>query len=172
MKCKRWMKLSSLVVFVLLLSACAVSEESALEHAKSLFADKIVQEKKTTSYENSDISFYVPSFTEVSVVDDYNIVMEQGDHILLLFLNDKQKYENEEELLNELLIESDPLIIEIGEHGGEQGYFVAAPYEEEEQYKLVVGYNGAKVTTVTTLSEMNDIAEMMFDIVQSVKRGQ
>ncbi|WP_218244081.1 hypothetical protein, partial [Pseudomonas sp. 2995-3] len=73
-------------------------------------------------------------------------------------------------ILNELMIEDEPFIVEIDKTEEDKvGYFLVNDFSNN-MYNVVVGYDGVKISTITALDEMNNIAEMMFDIVQSVEK--
>ncbi|WP_307325722.1 hypothetical protein [Evansella vedderi] len=155
-----------LSILLLGLSACNLSQEQVLEHAKESFNEKMNQEPKTITYETKNMSLYIPSFTEVDVIDEYNLILERNDHVFLLFLNDHTDFESKDDLLELMMLEQDPFIFEIDEVDGEKAYLIVTHFSENE-YKVIVGYNGRKITTITTLQDMNNVAETMFDIVQS-----
>lgn len=161
------LKLSLLVLLTAVISACGISEERAQELAESFFEEKITQEPKTITYETENISLYIPSYTEVDEVDEHNLILERNGHVFLLFLNDYTDFETKEELLEFMMIDKDPFIIHMDEVEGETTYLVVTNFSEGE-YKVVVGHNGNKITTITTLSELNNVSPLMFDIVQSI----
>ncbi|PIB67789.1 hypothetical protein AOA62_05870 [Pseudomonas sp. 2995-3] len=68
------------------------------------------------------------------------------------------------------MIEDEPFIVEIDKTEEDKvGYFLVNDFSNN-MYNVVVGYDGVKISTITALDEMNNIAEMMFDIVQSVEK--
>ncbi|MFA9559069.1 hypothetical protein ACERII_17300 [Evansella sp. AB-rgal1] len=163
-------KLTMLFLVVAVLSACNISEEQVQQHASDSFEEKLNQEKKTTTYKTNDIELYIPSFTEVEVLDEYNLVLERENHLYLLFLNDLPYFESREQLLEEVMVESEPFIFKkLKTEEGHGAYLIVTEFDDE-QYRVVVGYNGVKITTICTLAEMNSTAELMYDIVQSVKK--
>ncbi|MBU9721081.1 MULTISPECIES: hypothetical protein [Bacillaceae] len=168
------MKYSKLFVVLIVgsfltFTACAVSEERVLELAQESFAEKMAQEPKPQTYITDELAMYVPSYTKVNEIDDYNLILERDGHIFLLFLNDFVEYGDREDVLEELMIEEEPFILEMKKNGDEVGYFVVTEQPDGE-FTIVVGYDGVKITTITDLSNINNIAEMMFDIVHSVTK--
>ncbi|MDG5787045.1 hypothetical protein QA612_06030 [Evansella sp. AB-P1] len=164
-------KLTFIIILFTIVSACNVSEEQVREHASKTFSEKIEQEKKTTTYNTDELSIYIPSFTEVDVVDEYNIILERDNHVFLLFLNDFTSYDSEEELLEEMMVYEEPFIIEMGETEGKLAYLIVTDFGDFDEYRIVVGYGGRKITTISTLGELNNVAQIMYDIVQSIEEN-
>ncbi|ADU31530.1 hypothetical protein [Evansella cellulosilytica] len=167
----KWLVKSSLLVImlVLIVSGCSISKEDAQQFASNSFASKLEQEAKSATHELDDISLYIPSYTTVEEIDEFNVLLERSNHILLLFLNDIVENKTKEGILETLLIEDDPFIFESGETTeGNLAYLVVTELEED-MYSVIVGYNGYKITTLSSLSDMNNISEMMFDIVRSIE---
>ncbi|WP_096189775.1 hypothetical protein [Evansella halocellulosilytica] len=162
--------ISILLAATILLAACNVSEASVAEDNEEMFQEKMVQEKMEPNVEEGDLSIYIPATLDREVVDEFNIEFTRNDQVFLLFLNDQTDYDSEEALLDELMInEEDPITLELDEEDGKFGYLVVAEFDEES-YRVVVGYEGAKLTTISSLENVNDDAEMMFDIVKSIER--
>lgn len=169
---KTWLKTFIISTLVIMLGACSISEEEAQQHAKESFVEKMEQEQKSITYETNKMSLYIPSFTEIEEVDEYNLILERNGHVYLLFLNDFTDFQSKEELLELLMVEDEPFIFEMLEsNNGEMAYLLVTHFSEDE-YKVVVGYGGRKITTITKLTDMNNVADLMFDIVQSAKEKE
>ncbi|MCD8509983.1 MAG: hypothetical protein LRY73_09030 [Bacillus sp. (in: Bacteria)] len=164
------LKLTLLIFVGVVVSACSISEERAQELAETFFEEKITQEPKTITYESDNISLYIPSYTDVDEVDEHNLILERSGHTYLLFLNDVTDFQSKEELLDFMMVEEDPFIFHMDEVDGKTTYLVVTEFSEED-YKVVVGHNGNKITTITTLRELNNVSTIMFDIVQSIRES-
>ncbi|MBU9713729.1 hypothetical protein [Evansella tamaricis] len=165
-----WTKVVFFVSILFVMGACAVSEEQVLELAQDSFEKKMSQERKEHTYTTEDeVSFYIPSYMEVTEIDEYNILLHHDENLFLLFVNDFIEYDSKEVLMEELLLEEDPFIIMLDQLEGKSSYLVVTTHSQDE-FQVVVGYDGVKLTTITSLKEMIDTAEMMFDIAQSVDK--
>ncbi|UCZ52324.1 hypothetical protein LGQ02_15955 [Bacillus shivajii] len=166
---EKWKGTFILLAVILLLVACNVSEASVADDSAETFMEKMNQEKMEPTYDEGDLSIYIPNSLDVHIVDEYNIELTRNNQPFLLFLNDQVVYESKQSLLDELMVdEEDTIILEKAEENGEQGYIIATHFDEEH-YRVVVGYNKAKVTTISELENIHDDIDMMFDIVQSIE---
>lgn len=165
---KRYVFIFLSFISFFLLTSCSVSEEEVQKQAEQFFQQKMEEEEtKEITYEDEKVQLYVPSFTEIERLDDYNILFEREEHVFLLFVHDEMAAETETELLQQLMIEEEPFILEMGTDDGKLGYFIVVETEEDEEYVAIVGYDKFKLTTITNLSDLTDVAELMFDMVKS-----
>lgn len=159
--------LLSLLIPLLLLTGCSVSEEDVQQRAKESFETKMEQEEtKPATFEDENIQMYVPSFAKVERLDEYNLLLERDEQIFLLFVHDKYLVSNEEDLLKQLMIDEEPFILEMKTDNEELGYLVVVQSEDEE-YIIIVGYDKYKITTMGSLDDVNDLVDVMLEIVRS-----
>ncbi|GGM26336.1 hypothetical protein GCM10011351_09980 [Paraliobacillus quinghaiensis] len=152
-------------VSLLFLSACAPTEEEALnlveEAAKATFeADTIEPNQEVEGF-----SVYLPDDFEIVEETESNLLLESGDQMFILFYNaleastSQLNYQTAEANDNYSLLQS-------FEDNERFGYVKVA--ETEEIYELQVGVGGVKITTQTTLETMEDDTIAMMQMATSI----
>ncbi|RKL66767.1 hypothetical protein CR203_13080 [Salipaludibacillus neizhouensis] len=166
---KRYLIPLSLAFIVGMLSACSMAEEYVVDETKKNLELKMEQAPHEATFQDSGISFYLPEDTEVELVDEYNYVLDHDGQMSLLFLNDSSQHEDIDAILDDLYLMNEPVIGELREKNGKQAYFVVAEFTEGN-YKVVVGYDGVKLSSFMNMKDIPDRAKVMFDIAQSVEK--
>lgn len=159
----------SVTFFAVLLTACAMTDEQVVEQAKKNLDQKLEETPQEPTFENDDVSFYAPVDVEVEFIDEHNYVLDRDGQVFLLFLDDKTNHDDITSVLDELYLENEPVLAELTVQDGQQVYMVIAEFNDGN-YKVVTGFNGAKVTSIMEISQISDRADMMFDVVHSIEK--
>ncbi|MBM7096393.1 MULTISPECIES: hypothetical protein [Alteribacter] len=149
-------------------AACSVSEEAVMTSADDTFEAKMKADPGETNYENDYLSIYKPGHLSVEDEDLYNLVLSDDDTTYLIFSGDAGEFENEEELLEAQRIQGEPDYVQLHHENGNRGYLIIQEMDEVE-YQVIAGYNGVKGTAISTLGDVNEDAELLFEMVQSVQ---
>ncbi|WP_096436197.1 hypothetical protein [Alteribacter populi] len=157
-----------LAVGLTFVAACAVSEEQMIEHAEESFEEKMKADPKEPTYENDSIKIYKPGHLQVEEEDSYNIVLNDNDQMYLLFVGDNETYETKEELLEAQRMTEDPRYVDMVTDDDVNGYLIIEEMDDDS-YKVIAGFNSVKGSTISSLSDVVNDAELLFEMVQSVQ---
>lgn len=156
-----------LVVSVLLLSACSanVKEEQKATDEKVIGA--LESTPKEAKEKNEDIQFHLPFGFEIKEKLQNNILLKNGSKTYILFYNPHEGPESEV-VYNATLNAKKFDFKKTYKRDGKFGYLLIRELEENQQ-EVTVGIGGVKMTTETKTKSMKNDAEMMMQIVKSVK---
>ncbi|WP_157108291.1 hypothetical protein [Halalkalibacter krulwichiae] len=163
---KNW-RIASLMLVIIVLVGCAVSEEEALELGRQAYLDSIGEEPVEPNYEREDIRIFLPNDFEVQEKIDYNILLRQGDQLYNLFFQPSElssssfHFERDQELAGR------SIIYEMNELDDTLSYLIIEKREEDEQYHVITASGGARITTVTSYQNLEQNIQAMTSIVQS-----
>ncbi|WP_117170641.1 hypothetical protein [Paraliobacillus sediminis] len=159
------LSMSLLIISLFFLSACAPSEDEALELTET--AAKTVFEDNTTEPNNTldSFSLYLPSGYEIIEESQSNLLLESGDQTFILFYNaledttSELNYQAAEANGNNLLLQSFE----------DEGRFAFVKVSESgDEYELQVGVGGVKITTQTSIRQLEDYTIEMMQIATSL----
>ncbi|MBM7606143.1 hypothetical protein JOC75_004173 [Metabacillus crassostreae] len=154
---------------ILTLTSCNISDEdlskTTINQAKIAFEEKPKKPNKETKL----FSYYVPEKFEIKETNKYNVILEQGKQSYILFVNLKEKVNSQ--VSYEALSKQykNPLILKTFENEEKFGYLFVDEVEKN-QYEITVGIGGTKLTTETNKSDIEEDAQNMMEIVNSVKK--
>ncbi|ALX48389.1 hypothetical protein AOX59_07055 [Lentibacillus amyloliquefaciens] len=144
------------------------SEEEAIKNTKETAEETFYAENSFESNRQLDaFSMYLPAGMDVVEEDSSNVIIEDGDQTYIVF------YNNLENPLSELSYESaaaksdQALLLESFKDQEKFGYIRVLP-DKEDAYELQAGIGGVKVTTYTSKSELDNDAEDMIKIANSI----
>ena len=154
-----------LTISLLLLSGCAPTEEEALNLVEEVAQEAFEGDTVEPNQEVEGFSLYVPDDFEIKEETQSNLLLESGDQMFILFYNaleattSRLNYQTSEANDNYSLLQS-------FEDNERFGYVKVA--ETEEDYELQVGVGGVKITTQTTLENIEDNTTDMMKMATSI----
>jgi hypothetical protein len=154
---------------IVLVGGCTPTKKEAVQNTEkditAIFKDKPKSANEKTEY----FTFHKPSTLTISQKGKHNIIFQDHDkNVYILFVNPKEKKSSE---LNYQSVKkhmkSDDVLKSF--HVGNTFVYVYVKPIKNEEVELVVAAGGIKMSTKTTLKQMTDQAEMMAEVILSVK---
>ncbi len=152
------------------MSACSASIDE--EQSKTAEAVQKILENPVTKTDQTigDVSLNLPFRAKIEASSENNIIITKGSNQYILFWNPNE--DQSSKLLYELGIEDEEDIVDHGSFEDEDrfGYYIIREINQEDGlYELVVGTGGVKMTTQSEAADLSSHAEMMMEIVTSIK---
>ena len=165
------MKTKSSIIFfilVLILAGCNTTIDKEKEETASVVEDGL-SSNETAGEKAGNISFYLPFGAEIEKESPYNIIISKSSDTFILFTNPQE--DKDSELLYKMAINDKENLVKHGtfKEDDRLGYYVIKELPDTEEYELIVGVGGTKVTTQSELEDLADNAEMMMKMATSVK---
>jgi hypothetical protein len=159
-------KLIYITFAFLLLVGCATIEDQ-LSETEIVTNEAFEVGPKGVNVEEGEFTYYLPGSIERESSDEFNIILTEGKQTYILFVNALEDTTSrilyESSLLNE-----EYLLNKTYENEDRFGFILV--YEiEDQQYEVVVGVGGTKLTTVSDKSNIVESAEKMMLIANSVR---
>lgn len=154
-----------LIGLSLILTACGPSETEVITELEQEAKAQFDQQKQEPNQTLTHFSLYLPEGYKIDSNDETNVVIRQTDQLYLLFHNpfeDKQSRTYYESL--EML--EDTTYLQSFEGEDYFGYIYLRPLETD--YELQVGIGGTKITTQTTLDQVQAEASQLITILTSL----
>ncbi len=155
------------LLFLFLLAGCEVSKEEAVMIAKQVFIDNFEQEISPGVVETDQLKLNIPAGVDIIEESDYNLLLQKDGQLYLLFYNPLEDFKSRVNLTRDKEYESEALLFEIIEKQEKLGYIVISP-DENDVLKLIVGLGGAKITTLTEFSALEESVQIASDILHSL----
>lgn len=154
-----------LIMLVSILAGCSPSEEEALASVEEIANASFEQEALDANQTFDNFSIYIPSGFEVTEESQSNLILEQGSQTYILFYN---ALENSTSKLNYQAAEANGnhQLLESFENEDRFGYVKVTKLEKD--YELQVGIGGVKITTQSSLSNMEEDTEAMMQMANSI----
>ncbi|WP_216831799.1 hypothetical protein [Alkalihalobacterium elongatum] len=166
---KPFFSIVTLVSFLIFMSACQITDDEAIEAAHQAFTEGFTSEATSEpNFEGEQVDFYLPPGMEVTEEIEFNVQIEKDEQIFLLFFIPVEPFDSEVHLVRDQEFEIDAVVFEVIEEEDKLGYLAITP-SEEGYYKVIVGMGGAKVTTISTVQELEESTEIMTEILHSVQ---
>ncbi|MBB6452153.1 hypothetical protein HNQ94_000574 [Salirhabdus euzebyi] len=162
---KKFLLLLFSLSLIFLLSGCFLSEEKALENAKEEAEKSFMADPLETNQKIDDISIYLPEGMEINGSSNNNVFLAKEDQDYLLFYNQFES-EDSQHLFEGIKARPESLLLHSYEDDKRFGYIAVFPHQEEE-YELQVGIGGVKITTITTLDNLEEESSDLMEIVNS-----
>jgi outer membrane lipoprotein-sorting protein len=161
----------SIVFFflVLILAGCNTTIDEEKEQTAKTVEETFKKTEKNAKEEAGNVSFYLPFGAKIEKESSNNIIISEGSDTFILFANTEE--EKNSELLYKMAISDDKNIVQHDtfKEDNRLGYYVIKKLPDTEEYELIVGVGGTKLTTQSHLEDLSDNAEMMMEIASSVK---
>lgn len=158
-----------LIGLSLVLVACGPSESEVITELEQVATTQFDQQAHEPNQTLTYFSLYLPEGYKIDSNDETNVVIRQTDQLYLLFHNpfeDKQSQTYYESL--EML--EDTAYLQSFEGEDYFGYIYLRPLESD--YELQVGIGGTKITTQTTLDQVQTEASQLITILTSIDTNQ
>jgi hypothetical protein len=154
-------------VMALFLTACSFkSEEQAIQDAKQAAETAFNNNDVEPNKELNQYSLYLPSGLEITENEKSNLILNDGDQTFILFNNSLEDATSKLNFKAASAAKKADLI-ESFEDKNRFGYIRVLKIDKDS-YELQVGVGGVKITTYTTRGKMDNDAEMMMNIVNSI----
>lgn len=161
----------SIVFFflVLILAGCNTTIDDEKEQTAQTVEDTFKNTEKSAKEKAGNLSFYLPFGAKIEKESPNNIIISEGSDTFILFANTEE--DQNSELLYKMAISDEKNIVQNDtfKDGNRLGYYVIKKLPDSEDYELIVGVGGTKLTTQSHLEDLSDNAEMMMEIASSVK---
>ncbi|UFT98140.1 hypothetical protein KO561_13100 [Radiobacillus kanasensis] len=154
----------------LLLTGCSLkSEEEAIKSTKAIVEKTFKEEGKESNQEMEGFSLYIPDHLETVEKGPSNVIFENGDQTFILFYNALE--EPTSQLNYEEASSADkPLLLTTFEKENKFGYLRII--DTDDGYELQVGVGGVKITTITSKGDMEQSAEDMMVMANSLVKTE
>ncbi|KIY22589.1 MULTISPECIES: hypothetical protein [Mesobacillus] len=153
------------IVGLFLLSGCSAQfSEQKAEIKKDVLTTFEAQPEKT-NHSTKDIDFYLPSNFKVEEEKPNNILFKNGSKTYILFYNQHEKDDSKVVYDSTAKQQKEWDANETFSENGKFGYMMVKQLKEN-QYQVIVGIGGVKLTTET--ENVKEDAETMMSIANSV----
>ncbi|MGO4888757.1 hypothetical protein ACJ2A9_13425 [Anaerobacillus sp. MEB173] len=159
--------ITTVVLMLMFVAGCSVSKEEMIEETKNTFIEGFHQERVEANEETAEIHYFLPSSFSVSDVSENNVIFEKGNQPFLLFYNPAEGLDSQVNMERDLEFKEEALLFETIDSEGRFGYIMVVP-EESDQYTLVIGVGGMKITTMSSLSDLSASAKDMIEVLNSI----
>ncbi|MFD1038175.1 hypothetical protein ACFQ3N_07085 [Virgibacillus byunsanensis] len=163
--------MASVAFILLFIVGCSPqTEEDVLQDTKEAAMNTFEDEETIeANHEIDSFSFYLPNDLEVVEEDVFNVILEDGDQTYIVF------YNNLESPLSELHYNSakndKSVLYESFKDGEKFGYIRVVPGDDED-YEIQIGVGGVKITTYTTLGDLDNEAPELMKIARSIAESE
>ncbi|WP_374722789.1 hypothetical protein [Peribacillus tepidiphilus] len=151
----------------IILTGCSTKMEDMTIQAEKAAEAEFQAEKPPADKKSKTFSFYLPHGFTIEEEKENNVIIKKGDLLAIIFRNPNES-SGSEMLTNTIQSNKKEYIhTKVFEDKGRKG-FMAIKKAGNEQYELVVGIGGVKVTTVTKAQNLDDLAKEMMKIAASI----
>ncbi|OIJ09277.1 hypothetical protein BKP35_17235 [Anaerobacillus arseniciselenatis] len=164
---KRNLLVLSILITILVITGCNVTQEQAIDYAKETFETGIATETKEPNRETDLFSYFLPPGLNVQEASENNLILSRGNQIYIIFSNPAEdslstvNYEQDRE------VEEKAILTETYTDEEAFSYIIVAPQEDDE-YKVIVGIGGEKGTTISNKANIRSSVETIIDVIKSV----
>lgn len=158
------------LVSMMLFSGCTKSEKATIQDTKDK-VQSIFNEKKILPNEKlADFSFYLPQNLKLIEKGKNNVLIKYGNQLFILFVNPHENSQSELNYKDEMQNQDQNSILQkINVKDSFTYVFLKKGKKDKKTYQLIVSSGGNKMTTVTTINNMVQSAELMSKMIHSVK---
>ncbi|WP_064092682.1 hypothetical protein [Rossellomorea aquimaris] len=159
-------------ILVLILAGCNTTIDTEKEQTAQVAEETFKNNNDKGKEEAGNIRFYLPFGAEIEKESSNNIIITKSSNTFILFTNPQE--DKDSDLLYKMAINDKESLVKHGTFKGDNrlGYYVIKKLENTEEYELVIGVGGTKVTTQSELEDLADHAEMMMKMATSVKHNE
>lgn len=164
----RWRyKATFFLMFIFIMSGCSMTTEEAVQQTYERFIDSFQQEKKEANTTTEQVALYLPRGIALEVEEDYNLVFKKGDRLYILFFNPHEPLHSTVNAERDQEVTEGRLLFETIEHEGKFGYLSIV--EDGEDWKLIVGIGGAKMSTLTEKKHIVEDVDYLLHMLHSLE---
>ncbi|MBT2692940.1 hypothetical protein [Bacillus sp. ISL-55] len=154
-----------IIVGLFLLSACSASFSEQKAEIKKEVASTFESQPEKTNNSTKDIDYYLPSDVKVEKETPNNVLLKDGSKTYILFYNQHEKEDSKVVYDSTVKQQKEWDANETFSKDGKFGYMLVKELKEN-QFQLIVGIGGVKLTTET--ENVREDAEAMMQIANSV----
>ncbi|TMU85956.1 hypothetical protein FGG79_12250 [Bacillus sp. BHET2] len=156
------------LILVLILAGCNTTIDKEKDQTANVVKEALNSNEKPDE-EAGNIRFYLPFGAEIKKESPYNIIISKSSDTFILFTNPQE--DKDSELLYKMAVNDKESLVKHGtfKENDRLGYYVIKKLPDTEEYELIVGVGGTKVTTQSEVANLADHAEMMMKMAASVK---
>ncbi|TDQ39071.1 hypothetical protein [Aureibacillus halotolerans] len=148
----------------LLLAACSVSEEDALQSFEDTIQNAVESPVQEVNYTTDSMSFYKPEAFSVNEEDQYNVVLEDAGQLFILFAN-PFSVESNTKVNEQADFYSDSIKVPQSETELKVNVI-----KEDDTYLVTFQHGDMKISTETNNpGDLSKYAEQMISIIKSSK---
>ncbi|KGA98750.1 hypothetical protein AJ85_17915 [Alkalihalobacillus alcalophilus ATCC 27647 = CGMCC 1.3604] len=155
------------LLLISLLGACSVPIEESLEEAEQVFYDSLEQESMEPNVELEQLAIYVPELFDVIRERDHNIVIGNGDDLIVFFYLPLTETDDRRLLEQEIRYDAHTLLLV--EERADNAYFLSVKEQEgnKREVELTVGRGNAKLTKLTNANDLVEDTEQLLQMIHS-----
>lgn len=155
-----------LILFTLILTGCGVSEEEALTAIETMLEPTFEQVAPKATKELKAFNIYLPEGFTVEEEFDNNVILNNHDQTYILFYNLFE--EQDSDFFYQLAKQAgDYALLETFQDNDRFGYVKVE--DMEDHYEVQVGIGGMRLTTHTSLKQIEDDVANMITMLNSVE---
>ncbi|MDC3415942.1 hypothetical protein [Aquibacillus salsiterrae] len=148
-------------------SGCTVkSKEDEMSKVAQTAERAFEQDKMETTVDFNGFSLYLPNKFEVVEEGSSNFILQKGDQVYILFHNPLEDSKSQVNL-DTTIENSNYSLLKTFDAKDKFGYVLALPRNEDE-FELQIGVGGVKLTTITSLHNLEKDAEVMMQMANSL----
>ncbi|GAA0455846.1 hypothetical protein [Alkalibacillus silvisoli] len=164
----RYNKILGVLFLGVIIGACSPSVEDAFNQADSTVKDVFLStEAKEPNYSFDSFNVYKPDELEVLDESEHNVVFTDGDQPFVLFVNELEA-PNSRWFYDRIEDEG----VHLRTFQTDEAFSYLHALEHDEDYEVHLGIGGIKMSTVSSLNEIEGDIEMMIEIINSVKEKE
>ena len=168
---KDW-RIGILFSVMLLLVGCSVTEEEALELGRESYIASIEEEAEQATVELDDVQIFLPRGFEVIEEQEYNILLQQGDQLFVLFHQPSEPATSTIRLREDMESAGTAIIYEVRETDEMVSYLLVEEGEKEGLLLVKTSVGGAKISTLSTYQRLENDINAMTQIVHSYQANR
>lgn len=153
---------------LLLLSACSASFDKEEKETIDIVQKALKEKSKKTNNDNEDIEYYLPFGFEVEEESPNNIILKNGSKTYILFYNQIEGSDSDVVYQSTVAQKEDLDTDKVIKADDKYGYLLISQLENDVS-ELTIGVGGTKITTETKTVSLSSEADLMIDIVNSIK---
>ncbi|WP_078555533.1 hypothetical protein [Bacillus alkalicellulosilyticus] len=155
------------LLFLTLTSGCQATTDELLEASTIAFSDSFTATYPEPNVEAEQVSYYTSEAVGVRDETEYNLILEKDEQLFLLFFNPVEELDSTLNLQRDMEAEQEPLLLETYEGTEKQAYLIISE-ENEDEFKVIAGIGGAKVSTITVNSNLEESVTVMMEVLHSL----
>ncbi|PRO65397.1 hypothetical protein C6I21_09555 [Alkalicoccus urumqiensis] len=162
----KWLSAAGLIIAA---AGCQAAEDQAAAEVDNIIASYLNESPKDPVWSREGLSLYLPDNASVEQKEDEVYQISTEDREYLLYRNDLMEEVTAADPEYGQTGNEEPIVAEMEEQGEDRAFVIITPFNKD-MYELKIGMNTTSMTTIMKLSEMEEQAGIMFDIVQSAEQ--
>lgn len=157
--------LGTVLVIIGIVTGCSSQSESeVIEEVESVVEATFEKDKPKANESGEEYQYKLPFGVNEKSTAQNNVILEKGDQLFTLFYDPKSE-KNSHLFEEEKEKDKNPLLLK--RLDSNEQTFIKIVSLDNETYELTLGRGGRKITTISTLSKLDNDAELMAEIVYS-----